>query len=166
MRKLRDDIKDLNKWSRCTKRPIKLKCIYRASGTMYCNTLDMSLSVADKSSPILLTDDTGVYWTESVYSFRKNYIKTDDKEIDRNFLREMHKGEFLDVKFRNEESLWSFKVSVDDYRWDCPYGANASGLQHGDGDYLVCTGLEKPDLRTIRLVRNAMFKRFYVERSL
>lgn len=165
MRRLRDDIRDLTKWVDCSKRLIQLKCTYRASGAVYCNPLDMSTTVSNGSNPILLTDDSGVYWTESVYSFKKGYVQDNGKEIDSEFIKELKQGEFLIVRPRSEEKMWAFKVSIDLYRWDCPYGANASGVQNGDGDYLVCTGKEKPDLRTIKLVRNAVFKRFYTERS-
>lgn len=162
MRKLKEDMRDFERWFLCTRRNITFKVTYRSSGAVYCNPLDMSTTVSDKNTPILFTDDSGVYWTDSLHNFKKQYVQRDGSEIDQGCLELMKNGEFVYVRPKCGEPLWAFKVYVDDYRWDCPYGANASGVQHGDGDYLVCRGKDRPDLRTVQLVRNEAFKRFYI----
>lgn len=163
MRKLKEDVRDISRWSRCLRRAITFKVIYRTSGAVYCNPVDLSKTISNRSTPILFTDESGAYWTDTMYNLKKYYTLKDGGPITQTHIDKMKSGDFVDVKPATYEGMWVFKVDVDIYRWDCPYGANASGVQHGDGDYLVCSGTDKPDLRTIRLVRNAAFKRYYRE---
>lgn len=165
MRKLKDDIKDLNMWKKCKSKLTPVYASWCTNGSTYYNQIDGTTSKACHKTPILLRDESENYWTESVKNFCRLYVAPGGISVKDEILDLIHDGEFYLVYPNEELKMWSFKVDIDIYHWDCPHGANKSGMPRGSGDYLVAFGDDKPDLRTIRVVHERTFQTRYREES-
>lgn len=165
MRRIKEDIKNVGAWKPCLRRHDIFSVTYTTTGAVYYNPHDTSNSTARYRTPILVRDKTGAYWTETVRDLQNQYEQMDGAPIGDDFIELLKTGEFYDVRPKDSVTYWSILVDVKEYGWECPFGANKSNLPRGDGDYLVCRGNNKPDLRTMKVVHNSMFNLLYTTKE-
>lgn len=160
MRVLQEDMRDPQYWKRYRRRADSFYAARSTTGAVYYNAHDSSNSTTTYKTPILIKDGSGSYWTITEKEFMSIYEGADGKDISRD---EIKTNEFTEVQPKEDPVYWAFHVGVRDYGWDCKYGANATDISHGDGDYLMCKGDSRPDLRTVKVIHNKMFTRLYEE---
>lgn len=161
MRRLLEDLTDLSRWQRCCRKPDLFEVTYSTTHAVYLNKTDNTVTTANKRTPIVVRDEGANYWTISIGELRHNYVTADGNKITDDFLAQLKTGEFFAVRAQSEYVYWVYHVAIADYGYDCPYKANSLDMPHGTGDYLVCKGVDKPLMNTVKVVQNSTYKRLY-----
>lgn len=164
MTKLKEDIRDLSKWSQYVYKDNIYEVTLFDMDSVYVNTHDQSITVANSDRPILVRDADKVYWAVSMEELCSKYTYPDGKPIKLDIYEQIRYGAYVQVKAR-AVALWAFHVDVNVYRYDCPYGANKASRFVKTGDYLVCSGDTCPDLATIEVVHEEVFKRNFMKKE-
>lgn len=155
---LNKDLNNYRKWVRCVRKKNKYTATYWDTGAVYYNKRTMQMSQATHETPVLLRDEYGALTAISKRDLVDNYTKLDGSSL---CVREIGNGDIVDVCTRSVGGLWAFHARTDVYGYNGPFGINSSGTYNGSGDYVVCTGHNKPNLATAKVLSDVVFHELY-----
>lgn len=164
MKNINSDIRNHKNWKRCTRRVETYEARYSTSGTSYINPLDDSMSRATINTPILLRCQDGFYSTMSVDKFIKQYETLQHTPITEELIQTMRNDDYIQVLSKSIP-YWVFYADIETYGWNCSFGINIAGKSRGKGDYVICRGKSKPEVKTSQPIHHEIFNKHYIIRE-
>lgn len=156
-----EDIYNKSMWKPCCLVERKFTAFKIESGAAYINTRDGSITKATPQTPMVVKDDEGVLWTESVQEFCLHYKMLDGRQITQEYLSNMEECVDFEIVADTSQTWYAFHVLPSKYGFDCPLGANKSDAYNGDGDYFICKRINNLRLQDIKILRTETFNVLY-----
>ena len=156
-----EDIYNKSMWKPCCLVERKFTSFKIESGAAYINTRDGSVTKATPQTPMVVKDDDGVLWTESVEDFCLHYIFENGERITSEYLADLEECSDFNVIADTSKTWYSFHVLPSKYGFDCPLGANKADAYNGDGDYFICKQINNLRLQDIKIMRTETFNVLY-----
>lgn len=161
-----DDSFDTSGWKKCEKVEYDIHVYVPKIGTKVHNSLEDSNYITDEKKPYVLIGTAGEEWTVQAKKLLTAY-KFNNKPITKKILEDIlsdgkkHKitaiagAETFFAKHTKE------KISVKT-SWGETLKANREGIEHGNGDYLICTSKDdKPNFDDMWVINGLIFKKTY-----
>ncbi len=158
---------DPNNFKRTHKLSYSIACTCPPKGTSVHNKLELANYVTDDNSPYVLTGTVGEQWTISEAKLCKSYTLPGGTPLTPDILNQCRKGTTLCLQTKPGVDVFAChipagtKVTVAT-SWGDNLQANADGVEHGDGDYVIAAEKDgAPDMNDRWVVNGLVFKTTY-----
>lgn len=168
----------VEKWKHTRKKRYSVQVRLGINGEVLYNPLENRKYVVTKETPIVLIGVCGEKYAISIDYLKENFKRTDGSCITEDYLRGLKPFRYVKL-FRNTDDVYiDGKTQYTNYALLVRFAvyrnipikmkdgvlvfANAEGIHHGKGDYLVCGVKDcKPDFNDIKVVNGEVFAKTY-----
>lgn len=168
----------VEKWKHTRKKRYSVQVRLGINGEVLYNPLENRKYVVTKETPIVLIGVCGEKYAISIDYLKENFKRTNGSCITEDYLRGLKPFRYVKL-FRNTDDVYKGgKTQYTNYALfvrsaiyhNIPIKmndgilvfANAEGIHHGKGDYLVCGVKDcKPDFSNIKVVNGEVFAKTY-----
>lgn len=162
---------DMTNWKKTTKKLYEVYVCMPALGTKVYNVLEDAYYTTTEERPFVLSGTVGEQWIIDFARLARTYKQLNGEPITiESFKGKGHpyKVDWFKIQTVDDPTTnWAFfvdkskKVKVQT-AWGDSLIANRSGIEHGFGDYLVCTDVcGYPNMKDMWIVNGAVFSRTY-----
>ena len=149
-------------------KPHKVKVRKPEEGTICTNELEASFYRTTKHKPYILTGAFGAEWVTDFDKLTKTYEHEDGSKITKESLQNLGEDAITIISKEDSPIVFAALLREDKVNvpvttvWDDILYANRDGIEHDDGDYIICNNkCGEPDFNDMWVVNGVVFSDTY-----